>query len=233
MTMKTWSEGGNKMNNHMNAIVDAFVANLQNFMNKGIITVSDLRVHRQSNIHSWLQYIMITAGEHKGLLTIPEVKLRFTTPIYPERDFGLIGMTRARHFSRVDLAFYDYEKNCLGVSEIFTMDESHGALPSIKLAEPLMKLGKLEKYWVTPRDSILHMTQYASSRPNFIILVTILCKRASSISWKMGIEEIDTELGKEKNYYRVFKPYWIELSKALRINNSLLVISEDGIERVE
>jgi hypothetical protein len=167
---------------------------------------------------------MIKSGEQEGLFAIPEIKLRFTKPISP-KEYGVTTKKRKRHFSKVDIAFYDNSKNLLGVSEIFTIDEAHGSLPSKKLADK-------GYYWLTPRDSLIHMIQYISPKPKFIILVTTLLKRASRIPWKTKIKKIDLELEKSMNYYEVFKPYWENFKKKIEIESSLLIINEDGIERV-
>jgi len=171
-------------------------------------------------LHSWLQYALIKSGEEEGLLPIPEVKLKFRKPI-DYQQYGIYNKKRKRHFSRVDVAFYDNNKSLLGVSEIFTMDQAHGCLPSKKLD------------WLTPRDSLIHMIQYAGVKPKFIILVTTLLKKSSYVPWKTNIKEIDSELTKHRNYYKVFKPCWMEFKKKIKIENILLIINEDGIEKIQ
>lgn len=132
---------------------------------------------------------------------------------------------KQRHFSRVDTVFYDENKKLLGVSEIFTIDGAHGAFSSEELA-------KKGHYYLTPRDSLKHMINHGVEEPDFIMPVTILLKKAKYIvPWKTGIEEIDSEIKASKNYYEVFKPYWIKLKEEIKIENSLLIVSEDGIER--
>lgn len=207
----------------LDSIVNRFVKVVEDFRNKNIIKDEDLKYHTKSNLHSWLQYALIKSGEEEGLFAIPEVKLKFTEPIDPQQ-YGLYNK-RKRHFSRVDVAFYDNNKNLLGVSEIFTMDEAHGCLPTKKLV-------RADHYWLTPRDSLMHMIQYALPKPKFIILVTILLKKSPYIPWKTKIKEIDLKLTKHKNYYKVFKPCWREFKEKLNIENSLLIINEDGIERI-
>jgi hypothetical protein len=201
-----------------NNIVDRFIKIVEDFRSKKIIEDGDLRDHARGNLHSWLQYALMKSAEQEGLSAIPETKLRFTEPIDPG-NYGVYNKKRKRHFSKVDIAFYDDAKNLHGVSEIFTTDEAHGALPS-------------KANWVTPRDSLLHLIQYASPRPRFIIIITTLLKKASYIPWPTENEQIDSELKKGKNYYKVFKPYWIKFKEEIQLENSLLIINEDGIERV-
>ena len=211
-------------NGYFDNILDKFVKNVEDFKTNAIIGNEDLKRHSESNIHSWLQYLMIRSGEQSGSLAIPEIKLRLTKPIYPT-DYGLKQeKRRGRHFNKVDIAFFDYRKTLLGLSEIFTMDEAHGALPSRELA-------KVGHYWLTPRDSLLHLTQHSLLKLNFIILVVILVKRAPYIAWKTGIKEIDSELESSRNYYQIFKPYWKQFKDKIKIGNGLLIISEDGTER--
>ncbi|MFB0563288.1 MAG: hypothetical protein ACETWM_18965 [Candidatus Lokiarchaeia archaeon] len=213
----------NVENSYINNIVDEFIKKIEDFKNRGIIGDGDLRKHTESNIHSWLQYLMIRSGEQSGLLAIPEIKLKFTKPINPI-DYGLKNRRKRRHFSRVDIAFYDSGKSLLGCAEIFTMDGAHGSLPSARLAE-------VGHYWLTPRDSLLHMIQHGLLRPKFIILVVILMKRSPYKIWRTGIKEIDSEIERDKNYYQVYKPYWKEFKNKIGIDNALLIITEDGIEK--
>ena len=211
-------------NSQLNNVVNGFIKIVEELKNEKVIEDKDLKDYTKSNLHSWLQYALIKSAEQKELFAIPEIKLRFTEPI-DHRKYGVKTRTRKRHFSKVDIAFYDNSKDLLGVSEIFTMDQAHASLPSRKLAG-------VGHYWLTPRDSLIHMVQYATPKPKFIILVTILLKKSSYISWKTRIKRIDSELEKCKNYYKVFKPYWKEFKEKIEIENSLLIISEDGIERI-
>jgi hypothetical protein len=209
------------MENHpFNNIVDGFIKIVEDFRSKKIIQDKDLRDYTESNLHSWLQCALIKSAQQEGLLAIPETKLPFTEPIDPAK-YAVYNKKRKRHFSKVDVAFYDDAKNLHGVSEIFTMDGAHGALPSRKLAN-----------WLTPRDLLPHLIQHAEPKPKFIILVTTLLKKSSCIPRKTGIEQIDSQLKKCRNYYKVFKPYWIEFKEEIQLENSLLIINEDGIERV-
>ena len=211
--------------NMMKNIVNEFIEIINNFRKDGIIKPNDLMKYTESNLHSWLQYALMKAGEKLGLFSIPECKLRFSKPIDPS-DYG-ITRKRKRHFSKVDIAFYDKNKKLLGISEVFTIDEAHGALPSAKLAE-------VGHYWLTPRDSLMHLIQYALPRPKFIVLVSTLLKKAPYIPWKTKIKEIDSKLESSKNYYEVFRPYWVELKKQIVSQNvkvSLLIINEDGVEK--
>ncbi len=212
--------------NQLNNIVNRFTKIVNDFRSKGIIKNEDLQNYTESNLHSWLQYALIKSGVEEGLFAIPEVKLRFSVPIDP-LQYGLHNKKRKRHFSKVDVAFYDNNKNLVGISEIFTMDEAHGCLPSKKLAE-------VGHYWLTPRDSLLHLVEYAIQKPKFIILVTILLKKSTRlIPWKTKIKEIDSKLIEHKNYYEVFKPFWEEITKKIKIENTLLIINEeDEIERI-
>ncbi len=218
-------------------IVSEFIKIVKNFRKNNIISKNDLENYRDSNLHSWLQYALIKSGEKHGLLSIPEVKIIFKKPIDPAK-YNLKGKRRKRYFSKVDVAFYDNKKNLVGISEVFTLDSAHGCLPTKKLAEN-------EHYWLTPRDSLLHLFQHAKEKPKFIILVVTLLKRyPHSPPWRTKIEEIDTKLKRQKdnygycNYYEVFKPYWMKFKEKIsreKIKNALIIISEvseNGIEKI-
>lgn len=71
-----------------NKIVDGFIELVSDFRKKGIIKKEDLENHTKSNLHSWLQYALIKAGEQEGLFAIPEVKLRFSKSLDP-KQYGL------------------------------------------------------------------------------------------------------------------------------------------------
>lgn len=105
------------------------------------------------------------------------------------------------------------------------MDEAHGCLLTLELA-------KVKHYWLTPKDALIFAVQNSKQRLEFVIIVVALSKRAKYIPWKTGISEIDSELQKDKNYYRVFKDRWIEFKNELEryVNCSLVIISEDSIE---
>jgi len=206
-------------NNNLNNIVNRFIKIAEGLRSKKTIKKEDLKNHSESNLHSWLQYALIKSGELEGLFSIPECKLRFSKPLDPSTH-GVTNKKRKRNFSRVDIAFFDESKKLVGVSEIFTMDEAHGALPSRKL-----------RTWLSPRDSLIHLIKYASPKPEFIIIVTILLRNSLCVFWKTKIREIDSQLEKTKDYYNVFKPYWENFKKDIEISNVLLIIHEDGIER--
>jgi len=209
----------------MKEIADNFNKLYNDFRDRGLISKEDLMEHAKSATHSWLQYIMIKAGEEAGVLPIPEIKVRFNEPV----NLGSYGLNkkRKRSLSRVDIGFHDSNKVLFGVSEIITMDESHGALKSSELAR--------EHNWFTPRDSFPYMIEHSVNRLSFIILVVILCKHARRIQWKTGISYVDDKLNSSKyDYYATFKPYWEELGKELKakIDTALILINEDGIERI-
>jgi len=208
---------------YLDNIVNRFIEVVKDLRIKQIICDRDLKYHRERDVHSWLQYAMIEAGRKCGLLTVPEIKLRFEIPI-DFKDFKL-GRKGKRHFLRADVAFYDDSRELLGVSEIFTMDEAHGALPSTKLAE-------VEHNWLTPKDSLIHMIRHAKEKPRFIILVVILLKESPRIWWPTGIDKIDSKLRRSRNYYEVFLPNWKEFLGEIEIQNSMVILSEDDIERV-
>lgn len=209
----------------MERIIDSFNTHYNDFHVRGLISEEDLMEHTKNDTHSWLQYIMMKAGEEIGVLPIPEVKIRFNEPV----DLNSYGLNkkRKRSLSRVDVGFYDSKKVLLGVSEIITMDESHGALKSSELAP--------EHNWFTPRDSFPYMIEHSINRLSFIILVVILCKRARRVQWNTGRSEIDNKLKSSKyDYYGTFTPYWKKLGSELstKVDTALLIINEDGIKRI-
>lgn len=209
----------------MERIIDGFNTYYNDFLAKRLISEEDLMEHTKSDTHSWLQYIMMKAGEKVGVLPIPEVKVRFNEPV----DLNSYGLNkkRKRSLSRVDIGFYDSKKTLLGVSEIITMDESHGALKSSELAP--------EHNWFTPRDSFPYMVEHSINRLSFMILVVILCKHARRVQWKTGCSEIDEKLKSSKyDYYGTFSPYWKKLGSELigKVDTALLIIDEDRIERI-
>jgi len=213
------------VNTDLKKIEKRFISNFNYFVKKGLILNDDLIHHSKSNMHSWIQYLLIKSGEEENIISIPEVKIRFPTePIVYER-FGLKKKTRNRYFSKVDVAFYNHEKTLLGVSEVFTMDESHGARPSKDLVT-------VHSHWLTPFDSIPHMINYSNQKPNFIIMITILMKKVTRIYWKTKVDKIDTQLVNTKNYYDTFKESWIKFKEKISIDNTLLLISEEGIEKI-
>ena len=205
-------------------IVNKFTDIIKDFMKRNTISDEDVRDYKRSNLHSWLQYAMIKAGECVRLLAVPEIKLYFTKPLNPQ-DYGLVNKKMKRHFKRVDVGFHDSNKKLLGISEIFTMDEAHGCLSTLELV-------KVKLYWLTPRDTLIYAVQNSKQRLEFVIIVVALSKSAKYIAWKTGISKIDSELQKDKNYYRVFKDRWIEFKNELEryVNCSLVIISEDSIE---
>lgn len=206
-------------------IVDSFNRLYNYFSDKGLISEEDLVEHTKSDTHSWLQYLMVKAGEDAGFLPIPEIKIRFNEPA-DLINYGL-NKKRKRSFSRVDIGFYDINKALRGVSEIITMDESHGALKSSELARV--------HNWFTPRDSFPYMMEHSRIRLAFIILVVILCKHARRVQWKTGLDHVDEKLITSKyDYYATYKPYWEELGKEIKTKTdvALLLITEDGIERI-
>jgi hypothetical protein len=192
----------------MNSIVDEFVEYLKDYRKENRITDDDLKNHDKSNIHSWLQYLMIKSGEKNGLLTPPEIKLRFDEPFNPNGE-------RNRNFRKVDVAFYD-SKSLVGVAEIITMDGAHEILG--------------RPFWSTP-DILLHTIEHVKPKLEFIILVVILMKKTSRIYWRTNRLEIDSKLEENKNYYCAFKNYWQEFKKKIKIDNALLIINEVGIEK--
>ena len=160
----------------------------------------------------------------ENIFSIPEVKIRFNSPIYPQ-EYGIVRKNKnGRRFCRVDVGFYNNEKELLGVAEVYTMDESHGATPSKDLAE-------VEHYYLTPYDMIPHMLQYAKNKPKFMLLITILAKNAPRVFWKTKIPYIDEKLKENKNYYDTFKDSWRDLNNKIEVDSSLLLISEEDIER--
>lgn len=191
----------------MNSIVNKFVEYLKDYRDKNRITDDDLKHHDKSNIHSWLQYLMIKAGEQNELFAPPEIKLQFDEPF-------ISNGRRNRNFRKVDVAYYNYDsKSLVGVAEIITMDGVHEIL-----GHP----------WSTP-DILLHTIKYAKIKPKFIILIVILMKKASHIYWRTKRGEIDSKLKDNKNYYCAFKNYWQEFKRKIKIDNALLIINEDGV----
>ena len=90
-------------------IVDNFNRLYNNFRDRGLISTEVLVEHAKHDTHSWLQYIMIKAGEEADVLPIPEIKVRFNEAV----NLGKYGLNkkRKRSFNRVDIGFYDKSKN--------------------------------------------------------------------------------------------------------------------------
>ena len=70
-------------------IVNKFTEIIKDFMKRNILSSDNMRDYREINLHSWLQYAMIKAGDCLGLLAVPEIKLGFTTPLNPQK-YGLV-----------------------------------------------------------------------------------------------------------------------------------------------
>jgi len=194
---------------YLEKVVNEFTKIIDEFMEKGILSKEDIRDYKKSNLHSWLQYAMIKAGDRLGLLAVPEIKLDFIEPL------KLVNKKKKRHFKRVDVGFYDNNKRLLGISEIFTIDGAHACLPTSKFIKIL-----------------IYTIQNSYNKPEFLILVIALPKRSKYIAWKTGISKIDSELRKNKNYYTVFRDCWIKFKDKLKryVNCSLIIISEDKPE---
>ena len=62
-------------------------------------------------------------------------------------------------------------------------------------------------------------------------MAMVLLKKAPKKYWKIGIKSIDDALA-ERNYYDAFAESWKNLKSRIQIPNSILIISEDGIEEI-
>jgi hypothetical protein len=135
------------------------------------------------------------------------------------------GITKRRakcsNFKRVDVAYYDLYKKLIGIGEVLTMDEAHGAMSS----------RELKHNWFTPYDYIPYLIDNAIDKPRFLIMAIVLLKSAPKKYWPIGIKSIDDVLVK-KNYYEAFIGSWKNLKSRIQIPNSILIITEDGIEEL-
>ena len=209
---------------YVHQITNEFIRQFKQFRSTGIITVEDLANHAESNAHSWLQSIMLKSGDNCGLISIPEIKIKFKERLR-YRDVGVTTKkTEARQFIKVDAAFYDNNKTLRGLAEIYTMDAAHGALKSSGLPE---------RSWVTPRDIYLHLADYSTINIEFVIIVAILLKKANRIEWPVPSPYREI-LEHGNDYYSAFKQPWQEMKSELmnrQISTNLLIINEDYIEQ--
>jgi len=198
----------------------SFIDCYDTFRKSNLITIPNLGNHSESDLHSWLQYLLIKSGEQEGLIPIPEIKMRLTNPIV-YKEFGITNRKRTKsNFKRVDVGYYDSKKILRGFAEVLTMDEAHGAMSS----------KELQHNWFTPYDSLPFLVENAKDKPEFLIIVLVLLKNTPGIYWKIGIKDIDEKI-KTRNYYQVFREQWLTLKQRIKIPNKMLIITEDGVEQ--
>lgn len=165
------------------------------------------------NLHSWLQYIMIKAGIDCNFHAIPEYKIRLDKPLKG------IGRKRATRLYRADVGFIKFggggmrmRPEVLGIGEVYTMDEAHGAYKS----EDLHSMTGGKDTWLTPASKLPYVVEskeFYEFKERFIVIMTVLPENASDIPpWDAlkSVQEYD------KNFYRAFSSKWKELVDELR-----------------
>ena len=139
----------------LNNMVDCFLECLDDLKNRGILSKESLEKYSDYNIHSYLQYCLIKATRNTHLIGVPEYKIRLSEPIDKKNiDPRLkVGKIRYVRTIRADVGFIK-EGKLVGIGEVYTPDEIHGCLPSIKLIGP----------WITPYNKLIHMAMHENNK---------------------------------------------------------------------
>ncbi len=176
----------------MNMSVDDIVKKFEEHFNKMRDLLFDSICFRSTgsqcskNTHSFLQYLLIKAGEAAGYKSIPEVKIflkenklkelweNFKKELRNELGVKNLKDKRMQTFKKVDVGFAEIlEKDgkrtltFVGFGEIYTID---GYLQSLKTKEVWYALKeyfkkhkikniKSKNFWITARDSILSLIE--------------------------------------------------------------------------
>ncbi|RLG50455.1 MAG: hypothetical protein DRO00_08655 [Thermoproteota archaeon] len=89
----------------LDKILGEFVRVIEEWRDRGLIKGEDLGNPQKTNLHSYLQYAMIRAGEIADLFPLLECKIRYAIVLDP-REYGLLKKSRKRHSKKVDIAFF-------------------------------------------------------------------------------------------------------------------------------
>jgi len=200
---------------------ESIIKNLKSLRVNGIIDEQNITNYLkmcEQNVHSWLQWSVIYAGQKLGLICIPEFKLCLSKPLDPS-EFG-ISDKRKRHHIKVDVAVFGKFNEFLGFVECITFDEAHECFST----------RDVNFKWLTFKDKLPFVIKNLKKKPKFIILIVVLPKNVKQIPWKTGNPEIDSIL-KTKRYFENLSPRWKELVKSVKgdVETRLILLNEDEI----
>jgi len=135
----------------LRSLVERFTACFEELKRLGLVSERALAKYPESNVHSFLQYCLLTAGIALGFLSVPEYRIRLRRPIDRAAVDPRLVKGKAKRFQtvKVDVAFLQNGR-LVGVGEVYTPDEIHGCLES----------GELETPWLTPRHKLPHLARY-------------------------------------------------------------------------
>jgi len=214
---------------YLKGITNEFKSVYEKLKKEKLIKNESLNRPAGNNLHSWLQYALIMAGERNGLRAVPEIKLYFKEDLNPKKIAPEIKKTELRSFSRVDVAFYK-NSELVGIGEVHTINDSNVFLSTRRFVEK----GILN--FLSDRDVLMHTIQHGKNKLKFVILVVTLPKRASRVPWRKDMEQVMPEIefprGRKSNkdFYKVFNEGWRKLRDAVEEENvacSLVIITED------
>jgi hypothetical protein len=103
------------------SIVESIDKRVRNVISRR--TFTDYSEMCRSNVHSWLEWAVIDAGQRLGLVCVPEFKLRLPNPLDPS-EIG-ISDRRRRCQVKVDVAVFGEFSKFLGFVECITFDVAH------------------------------------------------------------------------------------------------------------
>lgn len=226
-------------------IVDYFCNVYDELKKEGIISDRDLSDPAIGNLHSWLQYALVLAGEQTGFRSPQEIKIHFEKPLC-QRVYG----TNKKKIvsSRVDNAFYKNSR-LVGFGEVNTINDANVFLPTEVFARACDKglVDFPKDFPVMDRDVLIHSLKHSISKPKFVVLIVTLPKRASRVPYLSIMENVGREdeqvrkmaeiLRKKKNFNEACKQGWIEFRDSIRDETntdcSLIVINEEGARSVD
>jgi hypothetical protein len=196
------------------SIVESLDKKVRNVISRRAFT--DYSEMCRSNVHSWLEWAVIDAGQRLGLVCVPEFKLRLSNPLNPS-EFG-ISDRRRRHQVKVDVAVFGEFSKFLGFVECITFDEAHECFST----------RDVNFKWLTFRDRLPFTIKNLEEKPEFVILLVVLPKSIERVPWKTGKEDIDAIL-ERKNYFDDLGSKWRELVESIRefVDARLILINED------
>jgi len=231
---------------YLNKIVDHFCNVYDELKKEGIVSNRDLSHPAKGNLHSWLQYALVLAGEQEGFRSPTEIKIGFDPPLY-QKMCG-IKEPKKRALSRVDVAFYRNNFR-FGFAEVKTINDANVFLPTKVFTSACEKgVLKQNEFTVMYRDVLMHTLKHSSPKPKFVVLIVTLPKKASCVPYLSIMEKVGREdeqvrkmakilSRKEKNFDEACKQGWIEFRDSIRdetsIDCSLIVIDEEGARSVD
>jgi hypothetical protein len=196
------------------SIVESIDKRVRNVISRRAFT--DYSEMCRSNVHSWLEWAVIDAGQRLGLVCVPEFKLRLPNPLDPS-EFG-ISDRRRKHQVKVDVAVFGEFSKFLGFVECITFDVAHECFST----------RDVNFKWLTFRDRLPFTIKNLEEKPEFVILLLILPKSIERVPWKTGKEEIDAIL-QRKNYFDDLGSKWRELVESIKefVDAKLILINEN------